>query len=161
MNLSYFRIKTNAGEAIKRLCTWLASDYKEKIETNYGGAVKVSVNENGQWKGSCVYVYENDGWTVFEDLSGGFSFIEAAAWKEFAGKDPFVFAAYNDAMIYAEMIVITDGNVTKKFIECFDLPEENINEGDGVTGIENWTDVAAFVDADDIIFSEEGTVYIF
>ncbi len=161
MNPGYFRIKLNMEEAVKRLCSWLASDYKERIKTDYGNAVDVSINENGKWKGSCVYVYENSGWTVFEDLSGGFSFIEAEDWKAFAKKDLFVFAAYNDAMPYAEMIAITDGIVTKKFLECCDVPEENTNEGDGIPGIENWINVASFVDADELVFSEEGTVFVF
>lgn len=49
-------------------------------------------------------------------------------------------------MLYAELIVITDGVVTKKFLENDDMPEDNVNEGDGVTDIEDWADVAAFVD---------------
>ena len=49
-------------------------------------------------------------------------------------------------MLYAELIVITDGVVTKKFLENDDMPEDNVNEGDGVTDIEDWADVAAFVE---------------
>ena len=108
-----------------------------------------------------MYVYENEGWTVFEDLMGAFSFIDAEEWKAFAKEDEFVFAAYNDAMLYAELIVITDGVVTKNFMENDDIPEDNINEGNGVADIENWTDVAAFMDDDDLVNSDKGTVYIF
>ena len=107
MNPSYFRIKLNMDEAVKRLCAWIGSDYKEKIETNYSKAVDVSLNENGQWKGACLYVYENDDWTVFEDLSGGYGFIEAEEWLKFAKNDEFVLAGYNDAIICAEMIFIS------------------------------------------------------
>ena len=64
-------------------------------------------------------------------------------------------------MLYAELIVITDGVVMKKFLENDDMPEDNVNEGDGVTDIEDWADVAAFVDDDELVDSGEGTVLIF
>ena len=59
------------------------------------------------------------------------------------------------------MIVISNGVVTKNFIESDDIPEDNINEGDGVEDIEDWTDVASFVDDDEFVYSDEGTVFIF
>ena len=160
MNPSYFRIRQNLDKAVERLCNWNGSVFKERIETDYSRAVDVSLNEKGQWKGGCLYAYENEGWTVFEDLSGGYSFIEPKQWKEFAGNDELVFAAYNDAMLYAEMIVIEHSTLTKHFVECADIPEENVNEGDGVPGIETWIDVASFVDADDLVYSDKGVVFI-
>ena len=51
--------------------------------------------------------------------------------------------------------------MTKNFMENDDIPEDNINEGNGVADIENWTDVAAFMDDDDLVNSDKGTVYIF
>ena len=135
MNPSYFRIKLNMEEAVKRLCDWNGKEYVERIETKNSNAVKVSLNPNGQWKGSCVYAYENEGWTVFEDLMGGYSFIGVEQWLKFAKDDEFVFAAYNDAILYAEMVVIVEGIVTKHFIEDIDMPEENVNEGNGVEDI--------------------------
>ena len=96
MNPSYFRIKLNMEEAVKRL-----GSYKERIETNYSNAVRVSIDQNGKWKGQCLYVYEKDGWTVFEDLSGGCSVNEIDSWLKFAEKDELIFAGYNDAIIYA------------------------------------------------------------
>lgn len=161
MNPSYFRINLNKEEAVARLCAWLGKEYQEKIDTYYLKAVDVSLDSNGQWKGSSVFVYENEGWTVFEDLMGAFSFLEPDDWKVFAKEDEFVFAAYNDAMLYAELIAITNGVVTKYFLENADIPEDNINEGDGVEDIEDWTDVAAFVDDDEIVDPDEGMVLIF
>ena len=113
MNPSYFRIKLNKEEAIQRLCDWNDRQYKELIKADHLDAVNVSLDKNGQWKGSCLYVYENEEWTVFEDLSGGYSFIEPESWKKFAKENELIFAAYNDAMLYAELILIVDGVVTK------------------------------------------------
>ncbi len=85
MNPSYFRIKVNMKEAVERLCIWNGSDCKEWIETGLSDAVDVSLNENGTWKGTCLYVYEKDGWTIFEDLSGSYSFLEPDEWKKSFG----------------------------------------------------------------------------
>lgn len=161
MNSSYFRIKLKMDDAINRLCTWNEEIYKERIETRYSNAVRICIDEKGQWKGQCLYVYERDGWTIFEDLSGFYSFIEIDSWLTFAKENDFLFAGYNDAIIYAELLVIIDGKVAKYFIECDDCPEENVNEGDGIPDIENWVDVASFVDEDELIYSETGTVLIF
>lgn len=161
MNPSYFRIKLNKEEAIERLCDWNGGQYKDLIIANHLDAVKVSIDKDGKWKGSCLYVYENEEWTVFEDLSGGYSFIETESWKEFAKENDLVFAAYNDAMLYAELIMIVGGVVTKYFIENFDMPEDNVNEGDGIAEINSWIDVADFIDNDILLDSDEGVVLIF
>lgn len=70
-------------------------------------------------------------------------------------------AGYNDAIIYAELLAITDRKVTKYFLKCDDCPEEDANEGDGIPEIENWVDVASFVDEDELVYAETGTVLIF
>lgn len=161
MNPGYFRIKLKKKEAIQRLCDWNGSEYKESIQTNYSNAVKASIDQNGQWKGSCLYVYQNEDWTVFEDLSGFYSFIPPESWLEFAKGDEMVFVAYNDAMLYAEMIAVVDGAVIKYFVEDFDMPEDNTNKGSGYTEIQSWMDVADFMDHDEYYFSDQGMVLIF
>lgn len=160
MNPSYFRIKLSKEAAIQRLCAWSGTGVKESIETDYDNAVDVCLDENSQWKGACLYVYENEGWTVFEDLSGGYAAIPADSWQRFAQNDNLVVAGYNDAILYAEMIVITQGIVRKEFMEDMDAPEENVNIGEEYTEIESWEDVAGFVDADEYVYSDEGTVLV-
>lgn len=161
MNPSYFRVKMGLKEAVQRLCDWNGGQYKEWIEADYLDAVRVSLDENGQWKGSCLYVYEKEGWTVFEDLSGGYSFIEIESWKKFAKDNELVYAAYNDAVLYAELIMIVNGIVTKYFIENFDMPEDNVNEGNGIADLKSWIDVARFVDHDELLDSDQGVILIF
>lgn len=78
MNPSYFRIKDNLENAIKRLEKWNGQPIKERIQTDYSDAVDNSLNEDEEWKGACLYVYENNGWTIFEDLTGAYSSIEAS-----------------------------------------------------------------------------------
>ena len=161
MNPSYFRINLPKPQAIERLCNWDGRAVKETIETSFSNAVSVSLNEAGQWKGNCLYFYENDGWTVFEDLSGGYCAIPAMSWLEFAGKDNLVVAGYNDAILYGEMVVIADGVIQKEFFEDINMPDEKINIGEAFGEINSWEDVAVYVDDDSLVFSDNGTVLIF
>ena len=41
-------------------------------ETNSGDAVDLAVTPAGTWKGPSLFIYEEDGWTVFHDVSGHF-----------------------------------------------------------------------------------------
>lgn len=133
MNPSYFRIKTDLESAINRLENWNKKAFFEKQQVEYSEAVDKSLDENGQWKGSCLYAYEEEGWSVF--------------------------AGYNDAMPYGEMIVISGGEVLKEF---WDYPIENdlVNLGDGYPEIESWEDVIDFIEEDDIVYSDEGVLLI-
>ncbi len=156
MNPSYFRIKDNMENAINRLEIWNRQPIKERIETGYDDAVDNALDKNGQWKGACLYVYENTGWTVFEDLTGTYADIEASKWLEFAGKDGFVYAGYNDAIPYGEIIVISDGIILKDFGEDQTDPNFYHNSGEKYHDIKDWTDVAAFIDNDEVVYSDTG-----
>lgn len=159
MNPSYFRIKTDLENAISRLERWNGKAFFERKQVEYSEAVDESLDENGQWKGSCLYAYEEEGWSVFEDLSGFYSSIPGQSWLALAENDDFVFAGYNDAMPYGEMIVIGGGEVLKEF---WDYPVENdlVILGDEYPEIESWEDVIDFIEEDDIIYSEEGILLI-
>lgn len=161
MNPSYFRIKLPWKEAVERLYHWNGKMPKEVLQTTYAHAVEQSIDENGQWKGSCLYAYENEGWTVFEDLSGFFSTIPAVSWKNFAENNDLIVAGYNDAILYGEFIMISNGVIQKEFLEIADMPEEGVNNGEKYMEINSWVDVADFVDSDEIIYSESGAVLIF
>lgn len=45
-------------------------------------------------------------------------------------------------------------------MEDFDNPDFNRNEGTAYKDIQSWTDVASFIEDDDIVFSDEGIVLI-
>lgn len=159
MNPSYFRIKTDLESAISRLERWNKKDFIERKQVEYSQAVDESLDENGQWKGSCLYAYENEGWSVFEDLSGFYTSIPAESWLSLASNSDLIVAGYNDAMPYGEMIVIREGEVLKEF---WDYPIENdlVNFGDGYPEIESWEDVIDFIEEDNIIYSEQGILLI-
>ena len=98
---------------------------------------------------------------VFEDLSGFYAGMSAKAWQEFAQQEDFVAAGYNDAILYGELVVITDGVVEKEFLDDWEMPEDNHNNGDKFPEIQEWTDAADFVDNDDILYAEQGNSFDF
>lgn len=162
MNPSYFRIKLPEKEAVKRLCKEMeGKPFIEKIETTSDKIVQVSLNDQGNWKGSVLYAYEKNGWTIFEDISGSYFSIPANTWLEFAHNEDLIVAGYNDADISGEFIEIKNGEIIKEYLEIMDYPEENVNNGSSEYDINNWTDIADYIDSDDLVFSETGTVYIF
>ena len=119
-----------------------------------------AATDGDDWKGAAVYMYYNEGWTVFEVLSGHFSFISAASWLAFAAGDDVLVAGYNDAILCAELVIIEKGVVKREFMEIADDPEAFLNKGDEPQA-ESWLDIASFVDDDDIVYSDTGTLLIF
>ncbi len=165
LNPSYFRIKLPIEAAKNRFCEWMEiSEMKNIVETDCVKAIELSCNENGTWRGQAVFFYQNDDWTVFEDLSGGLSTIPAESWLVLAHKDPFTFAGYNDAIPYGELIVIENGEILREFLDIPGDPEANINKGklsiEEEQPIESWLEVASFVDEDELAFSETGWLWV-
>jgi len=165
---SYFRIALSQDEAIIRLCEWIGKNPREAIDTDLSNAVTLACDKNGHWKGSAVYVYNNTGWTIFEDLTGSFSGMSAVNWMQFSGKESLIVAGYNDTIPYAELIVIENGEVIRDFFEESDIAENFRNIGklpfETNDPINDWVGVASFVDEetqDGIVFSEEGTLLVF
>lgn len=73
MNPSYFRIHVSLDAAIPRLADWWGADPEDLVETDSVKAVDLACTPDGQWRGGALFLYEREGWSVFEDLSGGFS----------------------------------------------------------------------------------------
>jgi hypothetical protein len=165
MNPSYFRIRLPLAAAMSRFSGWVcSSELEPPRDIGLSEAVSLACDESGNWRGSALYLYHNDGWTIFEDISGHFGSLPAAAWKSFAQNDSFVFAGYNDAIGYGELTVIENGTVLREFLFDSDNAEVNVNygqlEGNPVEPIETWIEAARFVDEDEIVFSERGLFWL-
>lgn len=133
-------------------------------EVSLSDAVSLACDERGNWRGSVLYVHENDGWTVFEDFTGNCSALPTDSWLPFAQNDDFVLAGYNDAIGYGELIVITNGEVLREFLYDSDNPEINTNRGyltgSPIESLQTWIDVARFVDDDKLAFSGIGLLWL-
>ena len=163
MNPSYARIRLPLADAMERFSKFVNSNELEPPrEVSLSAAVTQSVDSNGNWLGGAKYVYHKDGWTVFEDLSGHLGACSANSWLDFAGDSEFVFAGYNDAISYGELIVIRDRSVLREFIHDAENPDENTDTGScpDVGTLKTWIEVARFVDDDDLAFSDTGLLWI-
>ena len=163
MNPSYARIRLPLADAMERFSTILnCHELEPPTQVSLSDSVSRSVNADGHWRGGAKFVYENGGWTVFEDLSGHLSACGADSWLAFAGDCDFVFAGYNDAIGYGELIVIRNRTVVREFLYDADNPQDNVDNGTlpDIDPLNTWIEVASFVDDDDIAFSETGLLWI-
>lgn len=157
MTCFYFRIQLPKTEAIRRFCEWNEQKPKQQLQADSVQAFDLCSQNDSNG----LFVYETDGWTVFEDITQAYSFLECEEWENFCKQDSFLAAGYDDSALYAELLFIENGVVTKDFLECFDTPEEDKNKGEGIPNIESWTDVADFVDSDSFVGSSNGTLLLF
>lgn len=164
MNPSYCRIRAPQAAALERFAAWMGLPrVGPLVQADSVRAVDLACDERGMWRGNAVLVSEVDGWTLFSDLSGVLSGLEAERWREFAGSDELVFAGYNDAVGCGEFVLVRGGRVVREFIDDPDEPETNVNRGSSDAEgepFESWTDVAVFVDADKLGFSASGLLWV-
>jgi len=152
-------------EAKERLARWLGIPCLDNlIATDSVSAVRLACTSAGTWRGKALFLYERDGWSVFDDLAGYFSSIPGRSWLEFAKSDQFVFAGYNDAICSGELIVIAGGIVQREFAQDRDNPSANIDVGslpsEETHPMRSWLDVASFVDMDSLVGADEGHLWV-
>jgi hypothetical protein len=164
MNPSYCRIHVPQAAALERFAAWQRlPQVGPLVPADCVEAVQLACDEHGMWRGNAVLVSEVGGWTLFADLSGVLGGVPAERWRELAGSDELVFAGYNDAIGYGEFVLVRDGRVLREFLDDADNPEANASRGTSdVEGepFESWVDVASFVDADELGFSEAGLLWV-
>lgn len=163
MNPSYFRICISQAEAMRRFSAWIGkAELELPREVDLMDAVTLACDENGQWRGSALYLYQKRDWTVFEDLSGHFCAIGANEWLSFAQSNDFVFAGYNDAIGYGELIIIENGRIVREFLQDLENPDLNVDVGAMAfeSGPASWITVAGFVDDDEFAYSDRGLLWI-
>lgn len=164
MNPSYCRIHSPQAAALERFAAWQRLPHVGPlVPTDSIQAVRLACDERGMWRGNAVLVSEVDGWTLFSDLSGALGGVPAERWREFAGSDELVFAGYNDAIGYGEFVLVRGGRVVREFLDDPHNPEVNVNRGTSDAEgepFDRWADVACFVDADELGFSETGLLWV-
>jgi len=164
MNPSYCRIRAPQSNALERFAAWnQLPEVGPLIPAADSEAVRLACDERGTWRGHAVLVSEVAGWTLFQDLSGVLGGVPAYKWLEFAGPDELVMAGYNDAIPYGELVAIKGGRVIREFSDEPGSPETNVNLGmieSDSEPFEHWFDVAGFVDADELGFSEAGLLWV-
>ncbi len=122
--------------------------------------------EGERWKGLAVYIFAADPWTVFEELSGGLEGRPAEDWMRLAAGGDLVYAGYNDAIGYGELVRVEGGRVVRHFQQDEQDPGADINTGELPEEADDpwvhWADVAKWVDEADEEFTarERGWLWI-
>lgn len=120
-----------------------------------------------KWRGVAVFAHEANGWTVFDDYTGYLGSLPAKQWISLAGADELVFAAYNEAIPYGQLIVVRAGSVVREFLHDLQDPSHDVNRGrlelERKTLIDDWVDAAWFVDSDELADdgADEGTLLLY
>jgi hypothetical protein len=166
MNPSYLLVRRPLEEAMARYGAWIGMpELAPPQEVAQDDALDLAL-ENEQWKGLAVYVFVSGPWTVFEEISGGLAARTAADWLRLANGGDLVFASYNDAIPYAELVVVEGGQLVRHFLEDEQEPSENVDVGrlpeEAVEPMTHWPDAAKWVDEKEESFTgrERGWLWI-
>jgi len=144
---------------MSRFSAWLdLPEMEPPTVVRWGRAVDIAT-EGDVWRGAAFFVYENDGWAVFEDMTGHLGTKSTQDWLRLAAGDALVFAGYNDSVPYAELAVVLEGQVIREFRDDEQDPSQNVNEGclgfGDIYPIQTWVEAASFVDGDDLAASPD------
>ena len=168
MNPSYLRIRLPLATAMSRFGAWIGlPELAPARHIKSSKAVDKACDASGNWRGVAVFVHESSGWTVFDDLTGFLASVSAPRWAELAAGDELVFAGYNDAVPYGQLIVVQNGIVVREFLEDLQDPGQNVNrarlEFERDSPIDGWVAVASFVDQDELadLAADDGLLWQF
>jgi hypothetical protein len=166
MVFSYLRIRCPLEEAMARYGRWIGEPElgpprlvreRDKIDL----ALK-----DESWLGLAVFMYSSGPWTVIEEVSGGLGARPAADWLRLAEGDDLVYAACNDAIAYAELVIVEKGKLVRHIMQDDEEPSMNVNVGrlpeEAAQPMGDWIDVTAWVENDEekLARTEEGWLWI-
>jgi len=166
MNPSYLRVRRPLEEAMARYGRWIGVPelVPPRLVANRE-AIDLALADD-EWIGLAVYVYAAGPWTVFEELSGGLAVREPDDWLRLADGGDLVFAGYNDAIGYGEIVYVKGGQLLRRFLDDEQEPSANVDVGrlpeEARKPLANWIDVAGWVDQDqdELGASEQGWLWI-
>src|SRR5262245_53355584 len=129
MVTSCLRLKRARSDAMARYGRWIgAAEVEPARLVNDDEYIDLALHE-GNWRGLAVYIYEAGDWTVFEEVSGGLGGRSVSEWLSLADGGDLIYAGYNDAIGYGELVCIGSGNVIRHFIDDDQDPDARIDVG--------------------------------
>jgi hypothetical protein len=166
MVFSYVRMHCPVEEAMVRYGRWIG-----KAELGPPRLVrerdKIDLAlEDGSWLGLAVFIYASGPWTVIEEVSGGLGARPAADWLRLAEGDDLVYAAYNDAIAYAELVAVENGRLARHIMQDEEDPSTNVDVGrlpeEAGQPLGDWMGVMGWVENDEekLARTEEGWLWI-
>lgn len=166
MNPSYARIKQNKDEFVPRFLEWIKLkkiSHLPGVDTSE--SIDLSIDDDENWIGVSVLIFENGAWTVIQDLTGFLATKSPEDWRILSKGADLIFAGYNDSVPYGQFLEIKNGEICRDFLQDLQDPSENRDTGKSKLKnirIESWIDVAGFVDEDEIAVEPDvADLYIF
>ena len=165
--ISYARVPLPLDTALQRFAEWIGLPELEPPRRVRSLRSVDAACIDGEWRGVAVFAHEANGWTVFEDYTGYLGMLPADRWVPLAGGGELVFAGYNDAVPYGQLIVVRHGRVVREFLHDLQDPSQDVNRGrlerERAEPIEDWVDAARFVDDDALADdgADEGTLLLY
>ena len=163
---SYLRIRCPVEEAMARYGQWVGAPELEPPRlVRERDKIDLAL-EDDNWLGLAVFIYASDQWTVIEELSGGLATRSAADWLRLADGGDLVYAGYNDAIAYAEIVVVEKGVLVRQFLDDEQEPSTNVDIGrlpeEGRKPFKDWIQAMGWVEADEdkLARTEEGWLWI-
>jgi hypothetical protein len=163
----YARLPVPLPVALERFGAWIALPELEPPRRVRSRDSFDLACVGARWRGVAVFAHEANGWTVFDDYTGYLGALPAARWISLAGDDELVFAGYNDAVPYGQLIVVRDRRIVREFLHDLQDPSHDVNHGrlelERATLIDDWVDAAWFVDSDELADdgADEGTLLLY
>ena len=163
---SFLLLRRPLTEALSRYGAWIGKpELGPPREVAEDDALELAL-DGDQWKGLAVYVFSSGPWTVFDELSGGLGDRPAAEYLRLADGGDLVYASYNDAIAFGELVLIERGALVRHFVQDDEDPGAAIDVGrlpeEGRKRFTDWTDVAGWVDEkdDELTGRERGWLWI-
>ena len=163
----YARLPLPLAPALERFGTWIGLSELEPPRRMRSRDSFDAAGTSDEWRGIAVFAHEANGWTVLDDYTGYLGTLPAERWVALAGDDELVFAAYNEAIPYGQLIVVQRGRVVREFLHDLQDPSNDVNRGrleiERSKLIDDWVDAAWFVDSDELADegADEGTLLLF
>lgn len=164
--LSYVRLRCALAEGLDRYGRWIGTpEVAPRRLVQDRDAIDLAL-DNEEWLGLAVFVYASGPWTVIEELSGGLSERSVESWLELAEGGDLVYAGYNDAIAYAQLIVVERGRLVREFLQDEQDSSLDVNRGqlpeEAGGRLESWIDGARWVEEDELKLTrpEQGWLWI-
>jgi hypothetical protein len=167
MVFSYIRIPCSAEAAMARYGRWVGRPALGPPQLiPEGRRIDLALDEDQQWLGLAVFVYESEGWAIIEEVSGGLGLEPTEKWLALAEDGDLIYVAANDAVPYAQIIAIEKGRLVRNIIKDESNPSDDVDVGrlpeESKRPFQTWIDVMAWVEADEekLVRPETGWLWI-
>ena len=154
-------------QAMRRFAAWIGTDeIVPPRRVRDRDAVAAALDANDDWLGYALWVYPWAEWTVLEEISGGLETRTASDWLALASSGDLVYAAANDAIGYAEIVVVENGQLVRQLLRDAEEPDADIDVGrlpqEAHGPLRDWNDAMSWVEADEerLTRPDEGLLWI-